>query len=319
MIYCYASRPHYFAHLQPVYSALPEKMRGGVFGPKTSDPWNTGRDIPKDGVVMVAADVDSRRFQHQQVIYVEHGAGQVYVDTPENESHGSYSGGKGHDNAILFLCPSETVADRWRANYRAPAVAVGCPKLDPWLSKPLREHPSEGGTVVFTFHWDNPLSPESRSALSHYQRELPAIVEALRGRGWRVLGHGHPRAQKNLSQVWRRLDVPFVDDFGYVLDHADVLVADNTSAMYEAATAGINVVALNAPWYRKDVHHGLRFWGTVPGRQVDMPDAVVLQIERAHDPVSETLRREAVLKAYRYADGKSSLRAAMSIMAVVDG
>lgn len=313
-VHAYASRAHYLAHLAPVYAALPDDIRGELIGPRRR---YMRADAFAGDFVLVASWVDSQRWaRRHRVIYLEHGAGQSYAGDPKAVNHGSYAGGAGHDHTALFLCPSETVADRWRAIYRAPAVAVGCPRLDDIARAP------EPDVAAVTFHWDNPLCNESRSALPHYARRLGAVVEDLRAHGVRVLGHGHPRAAGHLKPMWSNLGVPWVDDLDAVLRQAAVLVADNTSAMYESAALDMPVVALNAPWYRSDVEHGLRFWSHVPGRQCDYPDDLadtVLEQMQGGSADDVDLRRRAAAHAYAAVDGKASVRAAEAIMEVVAG
>lgn len=313
-VHAYASRAHYLAHLAPVHAALPEEIRGELIGPRRQ---YMRADAFAGDLVLVASWVDSQRWaRRHRVIYLEHGAGQSYGGDPHAANHGSYAGGEGHDHTALFLCPSETVADRWRAVYRAPAVAVGCPRLDDV------ERRNEPDVAAFAFHWDNPLCNESRTALPHYARRLGVVVEDLRARGVRVLGHGHPRAAGHLKPMWRALGVEWCDDIDDVLRRAAVFVADNTSAMYEAAALDIPVVALNAPWYRRDVDHGLRFWSHVPGVQCDGPDDLAeLVLEQMQGGTVDDVAHRCVVAAHAYSavDGKASARAAEAIMEVVAG
>lgn len=322
MIHLYASRQHYYDHMASIWAAIPERLRGEAFGPRSGNPWATAvpkRQIPHDDYVLVASYVDSRKMARNHVIYVEHGAGQTYDGDERGVGHGSYAGGTGHEHTALFLSPREEIAERWRRRYYGvPAVAVGCPKLDRYVG---HLGPAAGDqTVVFSFHWDNPLCPESMSALGHYRRQLPALIAELRRGGWRVLGHGHPRAMGALARVWRELDVPVVAEQEYVFRHASVFVADNTSALYEAAAIGIPVVCLNAPWYRRDIHHGLRFWDVVPGVQVDRPDDLVAGVERAQarGTEDEANRMAAVHKTYAAVDGAATERALRAILETVD-
>ncbi len=313
-VHAYASRPHYLAHLAPVHAALPDHLRGELIGPRRG---HLRSDAFAGDLVLVASWVDSQRWaRRHRVIYLEHGAGQSYGGDRAAANHGSYAGGEGHDHTVLFLCPSETVAGRWRAAYRAPAVAVGCPRLDDVDRAP------EPDLAAITFHWDNPLCAESRTALPHYARRLGAVVEDLRARGVRVLGHGHPRAAGHLKPLWRSLGVDWCDDLDGVLRRAAVLVADNTSAMYEAAALDLPVVALNAPWYRRDVEHGLRFWSHVPGRQCDGPDdlaELVVEQMQGGTPKDAELRRNAAAHAYSSVDSRASARAAAAIEEVACG
>ena len=100
-----------------------------------------------------------------------------------------------------------------------------------------------------------------------------------------------------------------------MLDRADLLVGDNTSALYEFASTGRPVVVMNAPQYRRDVHHGLRFWDYPPGLQVDRPEQLADTIARAlSDPEpARAVRAAAVAETYAYTDGRAAERAVAAI------
>jgi hypothetical protein len=191
------------------------------------------------------------------VIYVEHGAGQTYkMVKPRIAAH--YPGGPHPDNVIGYICPNEIVAKSWDR----PAVAVGCPALD-------GAEPGVGRHVVITFHWDAPaVCPEARSARPHYIEDLHCLIPWVNDAGLELLGHAHPR-DTVAKGIWRKLGVPFEPDPDVALHKASLVIADNTSFAYEAANLEIPNVALNAPWYRRDVEHGLRFWEHPPGLMVD--------------------------------------------------
>lgn len=316
----YASLTHYADHLDAVADALGDQVGHrwyrfpGAFGPRWSqlpDRWSYDDGAP----VVVASWVDARHIATagRPVIYLEHGAGQTYPGDPASADHPSYAGGADHQ-AVLYLCPSERVADRWRARYpRARVAVVGCPKLDPWHAVPFV--PQVGSlTVALTFHWDCTLVPETRWALPHYDGHLAAVVQGLADQGVRVIGHGHPRAVGKLRQVWDRVGIEHVADLGDVMDQAHVLVGDNTSALYEFASLDRPVVVLNAPWYRRHVHHGLRFWDLVPGVQVDHPDDLLAAIRDALGPDSGRASRQAAVDVvYAARDGHAAARAAAAI------
>lgn len=306
MIDAYASLRHYAEHLQPVWDALPPEWRGR---------WCSPDRPPIDGrPVLVAGWRDAQTVRPAPVVYLEHGAGQSYDGDPAGRANGSYSGGAGLDHAALFLCPNVQVADRWNDAYpEAPAAVVGCPRLDRWHRAP-RGIPRGGPpTVAVTFHWECRLVPETRSALGHYVRALPHLAAMP---DWQVLGHGHPRMWGRLRREWRRLGVAHTPDLADVLDRADLLVGDNTSALYEFASLGRPVLVLNAPWYRRDVHHGLRFWRHVPGLQIDGPEQLVWGAMTALEdpPELRAVRRAAVAAAYAHTDGHAAERAATAIV-----
>ena len=309
----FASQRHYAEHLYPIWEQLPEQVRGVFWAPGREHDWGERlRNRVTERTVMVAGWRDAQTMRPSGLIYVEHGSGQSYDGDPRSKGDGSYSGGHSLERVRLFLCPNETVAGRWRDAYQAPVVVVGCPKLDRWHDRPARTVDEMAPTVAVTFHWACALVPETQSAWRHYDRVLPALASDER---WHLLGHGHPRLWGTISRRWKELGVESVKDFGDVLDRVDLLVGDNTSALYEFASTGRPVVVLNAPWYRRDVHHGLRFWDYPPGLQVDRPEQLAPTIVRAlTDPVpAQALRAAAVPETYAYTDGHAARRAVTAI------
>ncbi len=319
-VHGYACLPHYAAHLAPILEALPDRLRGTLWGPH-GVPLRSPSLLDPDAVVLVAGFNDGRRFAGRPVVLVEHGAGQSYPGDPRSAHHPSYSGGNEWDHAVGFVCPSDAVADRWRSRYPdTPAVAVGSPLLDRWHRvEPCR---TTSTVIAFTFHWDCPLIPETRSAWKDYSRQLPALVDRFRRLGYGVVGHSHPRWGRFLRDAWTRMGVPVAEGMADLIEGgASVLVADNTSALYEfAAVTDRPVVALNAAGYRKDVHHGLRFWDAVPGVEVDHPDELPSAIVAAllDEPDLADRRRHAVTTAYAAVDGQAAVRAAAAVAAIVD-
>jgi UDP-N-acetylglucosamine:LPS N-acetylglucosamine transferase len=158
------------------------------------------------------------------------------------------------------------------------------------------------------------VTPETRPTLNHF---TPAFVH-LKER-FRVLGHGHPRLY-GIERDYRRAGIEYVPEFADVCRRADVYVCDNSSTLYEFAATGRPVVVLNGPGYRRDVHHGLRFWEAADvGIQVDhprdLPDAVA---EALSDPPKRRRAREAALDlVYAHRSGAAE-RAAEAIVAFMD-
>lgn len=219
----YASERHYLDHLLPVWQALHPDERGTLHVPPAladrapGCPVTVGPPRRVGPPVLVASFWDSRRVAPRRTVLMEHGAGQTY-----QRAHGAYAGGPRRDNVVLFLCPTQRVADANRASYpNTPAVVVGIPRLDGLWTGPIPEHP----TVAVAFHWTANFVPETVSALPHYRSVLPALAADDR---WTLLGHGHPRAEKELRQTWRWAGVEYEPDFNRVLDRAHILVADNT-------------------------------------------------------------------------------------------
>lgn len=280
-----ARQPHYRDHLLPIWNLIPDDLR-----------------IPREratryDLLLIAGASDRRHFN--PYVYVEHGVGFAW----QGIDNASYSGSSGHADCKLFICPNETVGDRWRERYPdTPVAVVGCPRLDEYhtgYTPPPR-------TVAITFHWDCRLCPETRSAWPHYQPGIRKMVQAYRDQGWTVLGHSHPREQRMFKAMWRGIGVEWTDN---PLRDAAVLIADATSLMAEMHSCGRPVLALNAPWYRRDVHHGMRFWEW-PLRTVDGPT-------EASQVSLDSLTVPADWHPYAYADGKAASRAAAAILEVL--
>ncbi len=260
-----ASEPHYEHHLRPIWDLIPDKYKAGeVLG--LDGRLRTQR--PAD-VLLVAGYADVKRFPRSHYVYVEHGAGQSYVDPTDVHLFRAvrpyYSGGNAHQQCLMFLCPNEEVVSRWLARYPdKPAVAVGSPRLDAWHNGSRGTH--EPRTVAVTFHWDAQFTgvPETKSAFHEYQDGLSRILSRWVSEGWSVLGHHHPRYPA-VGQFWRSSDiqsigVEYVSSADEVLDRAGILVADNTSMQAEFLSLGRGVVWLNHSDYRTNVEHGGRFW-----------------------------------------------------------
>jgi len=286
MIDAYASEPHYRDHIAPVLEALPDSLRGS---------WNRHGTGP----VIVAGYKDLLAVGDRPVILMEHGAGQTY-----GGGHPSYAGGRNREGVKLFLCPSERVAELNRARYpQTPTVAIGCPKLDALIGiKPKR------GTIGFAWHWNAQVCPESRSALRHYAPFLGDVAERHE-----TVGTAHPRIMRAAAKVYADAGIEIVSAEGLVA-RAEVLVVDNSSIGWEFIALDRPVIWANAPWYRKDAHHGLRFWEDAD-IQVDdsseIEDAISVATE---DAPEHRLRRRSIADAiYGQRDGHSAERAAAAI------
>jgi len=276
MIDLVATEPHYAAHLLPVAEALGSDL--GTFhlpGPKVAalvDYPNRSTNIPDRHTArpLLAADYGTiQQHRYRPVVLAEHGAGQQY-----RSPNPAYAGGLNRDHVALFLCPNEHVAAANRRTYPGtPSVTVGVPLLDAHAYR-VRT----GSTVVLTWHWDNTMWPESRSAFDHYKGGLGDVVGELRADGWTVLGHAHPRAWAKPPSVggwYEAWGVEPVFEFGEVLRRADVLVCDQSSAAFLSAAVGVRQVVLDAPWYAGGYAAGLFPRFSVPlGVRVSGPGGV---------------------------------------------
>lgn len=281
----WARKPHYLDHLQPIWDALP-------------DEYKLERELRRGDRLLLAGGPDV--LNGHPFIYMEHGAGQSYLGFNGR----GYSGGEHMHECELFLCPNERVAARWQERYPSiPAVTVGCPRLD-------RYHAGftpESKTVAITFHFDLKLLPETRSAFAHYRTGLRTIVKSWRDQGWTVLGHAHPRwPDYQLPAFWRSLEVPWTSN---PLRDASVLAADNTSLQAEFLSCGRPVIALNPPWYRRDVHHGERFWEWDLTHVWSPSEAASIQLDTLHAPTRQP---------YAHTDGRATERSVEAIVTLLE-
>lgn len=234
---------------------------------------------------------------------------------------GNARGGQGHgvDPGTSPLLQSLGAEGQRESRSRTAQTPEAGPQ-DRGADQVTRGHPPPV-TIAIAFHWDNRQCPESRWALRHFVSALPTLARDVSRRyksEVRVIGHAHPRAWRQLERLYRELGIEPVQDLDEVFQRADLLVADNTSALYEFASLGRPVVCMNAPFYRRDVHHGLRFWSHVPGLQVNDPARLASRIVTALEdpPEAQALRRAAVERAYCATDGWAAERAVRAIREV---
>lgn len=329
-----ATERHYMDHLAPIWRALGTDagffwttrnllsyalLKHGIFASSLESD-----KVPGGGPVLVASwDRAEQRAvgeptvlladgpRGRPVVLLEHGAGQDYGD-----GHQSYAGGAGRQSVQLFLCPNESVAERNRKAYpEARAVVVGSPRLDRWVKYPRRPRETDP-VVAISFHWDCVVAPETNTAWPHYRNGLAELASR-----YRLIGHGHPRIIDELAPFYGRLGIEVVRDFDVVLQHADVYVVDNSSSGIEAMAAGLALVWMNAPWYRRDIEHGGRFWKWTNGiPTVDGPEQLPGAIASAltDDPIQARWRQEIVQSVYEIRDGTSSQRAAAAIRLLLE-
>lgn len=316
----YASASHYLDHMVPVWKAIPAARRGTFYVAPDLLDYAAAQGLrgaraapvgPGDTPIFVSASGNLshtilQKRTHRAIM--EHGCGLSYGGDlswrGRQAAHSSsYAGGLGRD-AELFLHPGEHPAARDRKQYpKARVEVVGCPKLD---TLPQKSVVGDGYPVVaVSFHWDTSIAPETRSTFIYYREHVKRLAALGQREGFRVIGHGHPRAYERLARWYDRNGIETVRSFEDVCRRADIYVVDNSSTLYEFASTGRQVVVLNAPFYRKDVHHGLRFWDAIPGPQVWEPYhlAEVVQYELAHPTLWTERREAAVNQVYAYREG----------------
>ena len=163
--------------------------------------------------------------------------------------------------ADLFLAPNEFIRRKTaKAIPGAPQVVIGTPKLDKWAdlnTKVTKEHKVKP-TVCISFHWNGEnVSKEASNAFLHYREVLDELANQP---DFTLIGHGHPKYMWFLEQEYQARGIEPVHDFEEVMERADLYVNDCSSTMYEFCVTGKPVVILNAPWFRRDVNLGIRFW-----------------------------------------------------------
>lgn len=313
----FTTMPGYWPHLQPIFDALPEDRRGHVFVPSNMRPRiehervRIGTPGNSDAPLLVGGYQDLRYAVRGKVL-VSHGAGQTYVncDSP------SYDGGPGREMVGLFICPNERSAIANTSRYPAArSVAVGCPKLDTWYQLP---RPNDG-TVGVTFHWPCRLRdanggdvPESGWAFDSWRDQVADLT-----RSHRVLGHAHPRARQLLENFWASLGVEAEWDARTFVGRCDVLVADNTSLLPEAAAAGRSLVWLNDVTWRRDAEHGGRFFEWPRGQVQCWPgDDLANAVDTAliDSAGAKESRARMVATVYGEMDGGATRRAVDAIL-----
>lgn len=308
-----ASEQHFCSHLKPIWDNLPIDIKGNFYirsNLKLDIPYLYKKPFSTTSVlVRKLQERDSNNFilgagygevsklkQHPfPMILTEHGAGQKYLS-----DHPSYSSGKGFKhNVYLFLSPNDFNATGHKENYpNTPVEIIGCPKLDQWIftPKPKNDIP----VVCISFHWDCHIVPETRSTWDYYKDSLNELISA---KEFKLIGHAHPRIFKKVKKVYDELGIEIYENFDDVINLADVYVCDNSSTIFEFAALDRPVVILNAPFYRRSVEHGLRFWeysdiGFNCNEPSELYETILKTINQ--DELKANRRKEIVEKIYPY-------------------
>ena len=322
-----AEAPHFMDHLVPIWRALPPETRGICVVPKRMLQHAHGLKVnafayrndnealeilkQRSGYIVTAGfgDFTKAALTGRPQILCEHGAGQSYSNRQT-----SYAGGLGRGRAALFLCPNQQSADRNKQYYpHIPTAVIGCPKLDEWHRRPLKPR-GNPPVVAISFHWNCQIAPEACGSWEYYRDVIPQLAQDER---WQLLGHAHPRIMNTIRPEYEKLDIPVVERFDEVLEKADLYVVDNSSTLFEFASLDRPVVVLNAPWYRRWIKHGLRFWDCADvGFQCDRPEDLTETIARAlQDPPEQKQRRREVMGwVYPVKSGEAAQTAAKAVM-----
>lgn len=305
-----------------MYEALPDDVRGKFFVTASLKKLTGYGEIlhgdPRRSMsklVVVSSERDRQRARFANVIRMEHGIGLSYAGDARSGTHPSYAGGYGQKNVVSFLAVNEWNAKPWRASYPGvPVPIVGSPKLDALLEVP---RPSNSKPVVaVSFHWDCTIVAETRTAFGEFSRELVALSKRD---DIELLGHSHPVFASKLRQWYWRHGIEFVPTFEEVVRRADVYAVDNSSTLYEFAALDRPVIVLNSRRYRRDVHHGLRFWEhSDVGVNADAGQLEeALEVALRDGPVNASARREATSAVFPWL-GRATERAVSAIRDRVD-
>jgi hypothetical protein len=310
--------------MAPVYRALPATRRGAFTAPielvdyarvqigeGNLEIYND-RTPRGEGPILVASYGEIARAARnpaRKILHMEHGTGHAFGKSPYP------NGRKGKRDLVdLFLAPNAYTAGLISLVRSTPVKVIGTPKMDEWvagqdpsslLSAPRNTPP----VIAIAFHWGDKHAqpPESGSAWEHYKHILPALRER-----YTLIGHGHPLAMDVYQREFKRLGIEWVPDFREVLRRADLYINDLSSTLYEFLLTGKPVVVLNAPWFRRNVFWGIRFWDySEVGINVEDPNDLIGAIDRTiaeYGTICMEARRRAVKDLYPYA-GYSAVRA----------
>lgn len=97
-----------------------------------------------------------------------------------------------------------------------------------------------------------------------------------------------------------------------VFNKAAVLFVDNSSIGMEFLALHRQIVWMNAPWYRRDINHGGRFWDWTAGvLTVNEPDELMnVDIDALFTTPITTTAEQTVHEVYGTVDGLAGQRAA---------
>lgn len=305
----FARRAHYLDHLAPIYNAMPADRRGAFTVPAelvdyarqelvsegAVETYNGDSPRGNDPILVASyGDIARSARRPRKIIHMEHGTGHAFGTS-------AYPNGrKGKRDLVdLFLAPNEYTAHLIRSVRSTRVEVIGTPKLDQ-IDRGCGR-PVDRPIVVVAFHWGdrNSQPPEAGSAYEHYKAILPDLA-----RRYRLFGHGHPLARDFYQSEFLHMGIDWIDDFRDVCRLADIYINDLSSTQYEFLATGKPVIVLNAPWFRRDVHWGLRFWDySNVGINVEDPEELGPAIDRTwceYDAIHRTERTQAVLDLYPY-------------------
>lgn len=319
MIDCLVSSEPYWHHIAPIWAELQTRGHAGTLHSTSRNATQIGATAGTptgDQPILVASARDlAHTPPHTPVVYTTHGAGQCYAGIPNSLINTTRDQLR---RIRLAVSPN----DQWTTNMHrmgVNTVTVGVPKMDSPATPPdLHDGPPKVGLV---FHWDQSTYPESGSAFDQFQPVFADLAARFE-----VAATHHPRAgyqrthrrsrRKTRVDRYDEAGIRFTPDLQDLLAESDLVVADNTSVMFEAAAAGWPVVVLDSVKYRRSVSHGLRFWdwadiGPRTNQAGDLSRCIEWAYERLHMPDGNVWHmREAVFPHW----GEATRRAVDAIV-----
>lgn len=313
--------PHLWDHARPIWDALDPSVRGNLYvgfdhrmqAYASAQGYEPIFGLPPKSDVPVLVASGNDLVAVKWAILASHGVDQVY----EGVSHVCWAGGPGRQNVVLFLCPNGASSGANRTTYpNAHYAVVGSPHVEALRSLPPYPWPHQ--RIALSAHWDVGLVPEMRSALAWYET---AYEKCCRDNPTAFVLHGHPRCAQWFEWKAREWGIEYCPDLAELTQRAWLFVTDSSSASYEWAALGRPVVHLNAPWWRKEISHGLRFWEYADlGVQVEAGDELEAAIQVAiADPAPIAQRRQQIVRELFGEDLSegAAARAARAIEAVL--
>jgi len=343
-LYALSTMPHWIDHLAPIWKALDPEEQGVFWTSPSHNAYARSLGIKainfpawdrpsRSDISLVASEADRARMMPYQVVRFEHGIGGSFHGGPPLPEHpipgrpnlaiaaqrnnASYAGGDRQRNVIAFLNPNHYANDWWKRAYPfTTCEIIGSPRMDEFHLRSPKPR-SNPPVVAISFHFDATIVPESRSAFPHFR---DAVAELAARKDITLIGHSHPKYRTVLSPFYADHQVEYVPDFAEVVARADAYAVDSFSTLYEFASLDRPVVVMNAPFFRRDVHHGLRFWeysdiGPVANEPEELSSSVDLALEDC--PEMKERRRVASVELYPYR-GAATARAVEVLRRVRD-
>jgi hypothetical protein len=299
-----ARRSHYIDHMAPIYHHLPAQFRGSFHVSADLVEYARSQHIQDIQVFNKSGEFDYvltcgygdmtavTRMKRHKMINMEHGIGHGFGTA-------AYPNGPGRRDAIdLCLYPNRYTADKALAVRQNEYEIIGTPKMDAMVT--TGSWAASTKTICISFHWGNPGQnpPESGTAFEHYKKIIPVL-----NKKYTLIAHGHPLARDHQKPIYRDMGVEFVDDFMDVCRRASIYINDLSSTMYEFLCTGKPVVVLNAPWFRREVNWGIRFWDySDVGINVEDPGQLFDAIDQTFENylICEDARRKAIHDLYPF-------------------